>query len=202
MDYEPTGMIVMNQLTEYLALIKTELVSNTSKIEILLADCWEEFSGNEAQGMEGYKLHGRVNDVRWKPPILTFWIERHGGTVLGSSRAERHKWTLNLDKKSASCENVGYRQIRPMQRRLDVRPMAEEIAQLIIDNREDDRLAWKKDGSVIVQIGRIVPDDSAAQTTIGRRKRFRKTLEELLGNAGWRMVRANVYAPPTSERHT
>jgi hypothetical protein len=37
--------------------------------------------------MTGQKLLGRMEEVVWEPPILSFTVERHGGTVQGSSRA-------------------------------------------------------------------------------------------------------------------
>ena len=60
--------------------------------------------------MAGHKLIGRMENVEWHPPILTFLIERHGGTVLGSARAELQRWTVDLDRRTATCERVGHRQ--------------------------------------------------------------------------------------------
>ncbi len=189
----------MKQLLEYLVSIQTGPVSDTAKLEDLLAACWDEFADSEAEGMEAYKLHSRMDNVHWDSPVLTFVIERHGGTVLGSSKAERHKWTLNMDTRTASCEYLGHRQVRPMQPRLDIRPVAEEIVQLIIDHQEDERLKWNNDGSVRVQIGKILPKGSAIKPTLhGRRSRFRQTVDELLRNAGWQKAGPNVYAPPAS----
>ena len=83
----------------------------------------------------------------------------------------------------------------PRQARLDVTPIAKEIAQLIIDRQEDERLKWNKDASVRVQIGMIWPDDSAAsQMVTARRKRLQKALDKLLCAKGWRNIRVNVYA--------
>jgi len=77
----------MKQLLEYLVSIQAGPISDTAQLETLLAACWDEFAGSEAEGMAGYKLHGRVDDVHWDSPVLTFVIERHGETVLGSTRA-------------------------------------------------------------------------------------------------------------------
>jgi hypothetical protein len=63
-------------------------VTDTSELEAILASCWHEFDGANLNGMAGYKLRGRMEDVEWRPPILTFTDGRHGGTVPGSSRAE------------------------------------------------------------------------------------------------------------------
>lgn len=189
----------MKQLLEYLMSIQTGSISDTARLETLLAACWDEFAGSEAEGMAGYKLHDRMHDVHWDAPVLTFVIERHGGTVLGSTRAERHMWTLNMNTRTASCKNMGHRQVRPMQARLNIHPVAEEIVQLIIDHQEDERLKWNKDGSVRIQIGKILPEGSAVKQTLnGRRRRFRQTVDELLRNEGWQRAGLNVYTPPAT----
>ena len=69
----------------------------------LLADCWDEFSGSDETSMTSDKLYGRMEDVEWDPPTLTFRIARHGGTVLGSSREEFVHWNLNLCTMAAVC---------------------------------------------------------------------------------------------------
>jgi hypothetical protein len=122
-------------------------IAGTTDLERLLATCWHEFSGDHG-GMEGRKLLGRMERVEWNPPILSFNIERHGGTVLGSSRAELQQWTLDIDRRTAACEAVSHGQLRPMQRRLDVVPLAEGVARLILDRRGDERLKWNDEGSL------------------------------------------------------
>jgi hypothetical protein len=187
----------MEKLLEYLGSLQPGPVSDTAALEAVLAPCWHMFDGSEAEQMHGGKLRGRMEQVVWKPPILRFVVERHGATVLGSTRAELHHWELNVEKRTALCGPYGFRQVVPMQPRLDVRPMAEEIAQLIIDHQEDERLKWYPDGAVRVHIGKIIPADSAVPRTLeGRRRRFRKAVEELLGEAGWHTIRPNKYGPP------
>jgi hypothetical protein len=143
------------------------------------------------------KLLGRMEDIEWNPPILRFNINRHGATVRKSSRADIYRWDVNIEEVSAHSEKVSYRQIRPKQHRLDVSPLAEEIAKKIIEFQEDDSLKWHDNGSVQVLIGKVIPEaDSPKQTVIGRRKKFRKRLNKLLSDAGWIVVGANVYKPP------
>ena len=130
--------------------------------------------------MAHYKLD-RMENVRWDPPTLAFEVERHGAAAMGSTRAERQQWTLDMDTLTAQHGSVGRRQIRPSQRRLDVRPLAEEVSQLIIQRSEDLRLRWNDDGSVRVLVGEILPKDSAVKQALrGRRKRFWAQLDELL----------------------
>lgn len=189
----------MEQLRDFLMSRQAGPMSRTAQLGRLLTACWNEFSGSEAEGMKAEKLSGRMETVQWESPVLTFIIERHGGTVNGSSRAERHMWTLNVETRTASCKIVGHRQLRPMQRKLYVRPMAKEVAQLIIDRQEDERLKWNKDGSVCVQIGKVLPESSAAEQTLtARRKRFRQALDEQLLNAGWQTTKPNFYTLPAT----
>jgi hypothetical protein len=192
-----TRVDAMHRLLDYLASIHPGPIPNTDELEPLLAACWDEFDGSSVEGMSGHKLHNRIEDAVWRPPILSFTIERHGATVMGSTRAELQHWEIDVEARTATGFESEYRQLYPMQPRLDVRPMAEEIARLIIDQQQDERLKWNKDGSVRVQIGKMLPAGSAVRQTLeDRRKRFRKAVDEIVSEAGWRKIRANVYAPP------
>lgn len=188
----------MNNLLDYLGSIQSGPISNKSELESLLATCWDEFDGSGEESTEDYKLLGRMEDIIWKPPILSFTIERHGATVRGSSRAELHEWEVNVKEKTASCYKGRFRQLQPKQPKLDVGPIAKEIVQLILDCQEDERFKRNKDGSVLIKIGKIIPAGSALKQTLGgRRRRFREKVNELLSNAGWQKVRTNVYSPPS-----
>jgi len=130
----------------------------------------------------------------WNPPQLAFLIERHGGTVMGSSRAEMQHWVVDVDQKMATLEKGGYRQIRPMARRISIAPIVEEIATMIINHQRDDRLNWEGDDRVQVVTGRIFPKGSAVKMTLEyRRKRFRAALRERLEQEGWDEAGRNIY---------
>jgi hypothetical protein len=189
----------IRDLRAFLDSVSPGRVPNPGKLEGLLGQCWDEFDGGEAEGMSGSKLCGRMRNVRWDPPRLSFEIERHGGTVLGSSRAERHHWNLDLVSRTAVYSRVGHRQLRPMAARLDVGPLAAETAACILRRAQDGRLRWRPDGSVQVQIGVILPEMSAArQTLAGRRRRFWATLDDLLAQAEWFRLGPGVYRPPAT----
>jgi hypothetical protein len=127
-----------------------------------------------------------MEQVEWHRPILTFLIERHGGTVLGSTRAELQRWTVDLDRQTATCERTGHRQLSPMARRVDVGPIADEVARKIASGEADDRLRWLGDGRVRVVMVRIFPERSWYKRTVqGRRRRLREALIERLGPKGW-----------------
>lgn len=68
---------------------------------------------------------------------------------------------------------------------LNVKPLAEKVVNEIISDHKDSAwLLWKPDGRVRVRVGDIIPA-TYQQTTIGRRKRFRKELKQQLQEHGW-----------------
>jgi len=157
----------------------------------LLVECWDAFEGTRETNMQPDKLY-RLEKPEWHPPELSFQIERHGATVMGSSRAALYKWIINLETRQASCVNAGHRQLRPMDERLDVKPIARSLAEAIMSGEDDPRLRRNSDGSVRVKIGDVIPETNK-QTTAGRRKRLRTELSVLLREKGWRQLRPNVY---------
>jgi hypothetical protein len=184
----------MDELTGYLKDLDPGPVDQTSHLERLLARVWDDLGGDEA-GMTGDKLIGRMEQAEWTPPKLSFSIERHGGAVLGSTRAECQRWTVDLEKKSATCERTGHRQLSPMATRVDVEPIADEIADKIVNGEPDDRLRWLGDGSVRVEMAKIFPTGSGYKQTVqGRRRRLRDALIERLNPMGWAHLGSNRFA--------
>jgi len=177
----------LTQVRNYLETLTPGNLSDDQRgeLESLLISCWGSLLGSEDGGMSADKLSRRTEGMEWKPPILSFSIERHGGTVLGSIKGEIQGWSIDLDRERASFTIIGHRQLRPSAKPLDVKPLANEIAALIKDGRNDDRLAWKGANKVRVEVGKIIPESFPAQTTSGRRKRFRKVLETVLAPSGW-----------------
>ena len=183
----------LDRLRDLLAQTPPGRIDNIRLLLGLLEPCWGKFAGSGDEAMAPHKLR-RMEAASWNPPRLVFVVERHGGTAMGSSRAELQRWTLDMEKLTAGCEQVGHRQVLPMQARLDVRPLADEIARLIVSRTDDARLKWYDDGRVRLVIGKIIPADSAVKQTLdGRRRRFRNALAGLLEGLGWRVVKANVY---------
>jgi hypothetical protein len=84
-----------------------------SRLSKLLTFCWESFDGSSETSMAAHKIDGRARGFKWKSPILTFEIERHGGTVIGSTRADRQEWTIDVEKRTARPAMIGYRQLTP-----------------------------------------------------------------------------------------
>lgn len=84
----------MEALQELLAALPPGPIPEDIKLDKALAACWDGFRGSDDGGMKDDKLLGRMENVQWQPPILTFTIERHGGTVNGSTRAELQHWEI------------------------------------------------------------------------------------------------------------
>jgi len=184
----------LRALREFLSQCKPGTISNVNELASLLKKCWGQLEGASQGKMAAYKLT-RMEDVEWHPPYLSFRIERHGSAVMGSSRAEMQSWNLNLETQHATFTESRHRQIRPMQPRLDVGPLAYEISMLIVEHEKDRRLKWSGENKVRILIGKILSEQSAVkQTLAGRRRRFRQTLTESLAPYGWIELRPNTYS--------
>ena len=132
----PPGDQFARNLRVLLAHTPPGAIHDTKPLLNVLSVCWDEFAGSGDQAMAPYKLH-RMEQASWNPPLLTFIIERHGGTVMGSTRAELQRWVVDVKAMTAKCDNVSHRQVSPMQRQLDVKPLAEDVARLIVLLHED-----------------------------------------------------------------
>jgi len=183
----------LESLREYLLALPLGPIEDATKCEVLLADAWLELD-TDYGGLSGRKLIGRMEDVKWNPPLLSFTIERHGATKYGSSRAELQDWDVDVDEGTASFGSTRYRQLYKKSPSLKTKPLAEEIRNLIIEFQDSEKLKWSEDKTAVkIVISRIIPDDTAKQTVAGRRKRFRRDLTELLQKHGWAEVRPNYY---------
>jgi hypothetical protein len=163
-------------------------VAEVAALERLLAACWDDLRGDDG-GMAGTKLVSRTEAAVWSPPVLRFRIERHGGTVQGSSRAELQHWEVDAERGTATLVKTGRRQLRPMAARVNVGRVAGEVAAAVRTGRADRRLTWVDRDEVIVRPSAAFPPGSAVKLTLaGRRKRFREAVGKLLLDEGWEMV--------------
>ena len=121
--------------------------------------------------------------------LLFFTLERHGATVRGSTRATLQRWQLNIDTQAVECFDIGQRQVSPRSKSLDLRPIAFELANLIVNKSRDPRLQWSTQGYVRIFTGMII-GDGFKQTIEGRRKRLNKELSVHLNPYGWKRTGA------------
>jgi hypothetical protein len=172
-------------LRRFLAAAGPGHIKDADALIELLAAVWPSLVGADDEAMASRKL-GRMEDPEWRPPLLTFSIERHGAVVLGGTRADLQQWTVNLDTLTASVEGAGRRQLRSLAPRLNVAPIVAETVELVAAGLEDDRLGWSPDRQTVrVRIGKIIPADGFQQTVAGRRKRFRDKLTAAMAASGW-----------------
>jgi hypothetical protein len=188
-----SGRTIMDESTGFLTHLNPGAVTETAHLEGLLAKVWDDLGGVE-HGMTPEKLIGRMEDVEWRPPTLTFVIAPHGGTVLGATRVDIQQWTVDLERKTATCERIGHRQLHPMSNQIDVQPIADEITTRIVAGVTDDRLRWLGDGRVRVEVSNIFPGGSGFKQTVqARRKRLREALIKMLSPKGWVHPGSNTF---------
>lgn len=171
--------------TEALLQYLTGGGTDRSTIEKLLAASWDGLNGDDG-GMAGYKLLNRMENVSWRRPVLSFSIERHGGTVMGSTRAELQHWEVDVEKQTATIVKVGHRQLSPMAERVYIKPLAGELLDAIRSGKKDERLAWIGKDEVILRTSDIFPTGSAWRMTLDGRSRGQRPSERRLGAAGQR----------------
>lgn len=114
--------------------------------------------------------------------------------MLGSTRAEKQHWTLNLERRTADHSQIGFRQLRPSAPRLDVKTLADEVCKAVQEGpKSASRLAsacvvvWANDNELTVFHGKIVVGDYQ-RTVSGRRKRFFADLKTKLKIIGWELI--------------
>jgi hypothetical protein len=186
----------MMNLQEHLAGIPPGDVSDPSVLARLLAANWDEFEGSAEGGMQGYKLLGRIEQVSWQPPILSFVLERHGGTVMGSTRGELQDWEVDVDKQTAVLVKSRHRQLEKMAPRISIKVLAEEFAERILSGEDDERIKRLEDGSVKVVVSTIFPAGSGFQRTVsGRRKRLVEYVGQRFSHDGWVETIGKVFKP-------
>ena len=180
----------LSALRDHMATVPTGPVNEVAEIQARLFDAWDELEGSDDGGMSAYKLLGRVEDVCWEPPTLSFTLERHGGAVLGSVNAELQPWSVDIDNGKASCGVGGKRVVGKRQKPLDIGHIVNEIVDLVVSGKDDTRLKWADDKSrVLIVIGKVLPDDGVPkQTSQGRRNRFARRIREELLKHGWHAV--------------
>jgi hypothetical protein len=182
----------MTELISCLARTRPGVVAETTILEHLLAEAWDHLDGACNGRMEGFKLLGRMEDVHWKPPIVSFSIERH--LVCGSNRAVLQQWAVNLDHNTARITATEERALYPLSLGLSVETAAEQIAQAILNGENDKRVHWGEDGTACVVASWVFPKQSAfARTTGTRRRLLCNHISDLLADHGWKQCGRNRF---------
>lgn len=162
----------------------------------LLMQVWDDLDGGRDHGMQAYKLD-RATGLRWDDPVLTFTIERHGGIVLGSTRAEIQEWNVDLAEATAEASVVGQRQVRARGEAVtsqELHLVACEITAAVAAGANYRLFSYTAKGFVRVHVGEII-GDGPAQTLEGRRKRLRAALVAEMEKIGWVYRGHATYGP-------
>jgi hypothetical protein len=169
-------------------------VPQITELARLLAPTWPDLSGSDAEAMESWKLT-RMEDPVWRPPVLSFGVERHGAIVAGgSTRAEVQTWMVDLDRSEARLGGSTRRQVRPAAPRLDVAPLVAEVVRAVVAGSDDDCLKWSPDRRLVtITVGRIIPAVGFQQTITGRRRRFRERLLADMRSIGWVEIPGEIH---------
>lgn len=163
----------------------------SSALESLLIDAWSSIAGSEETKLVARKLM-RLECLEKRDGKLYFDIERHGGTVHGSTRGEVYTWEVDVDHASATIIKKTHRQLYKADKRLDVGPMAQELADCIIGKLSHPHLKWNENkSSCKLLIGNAIPKTNK-HTTAGRRDRLRYGLNALLLPQGLGVTNRNV----------
>jgi hypothetical protein len=150
-----------------------------------LGPVWPTLAGAGDETMEPWKL-GRMENPVWQPPVLTFVIERHGGSALESTHASLQAWTIDLNWVTAIPATIGYREGLARPAPLRVASLVAEIVRLVVNGLDDRRLKWSIDRQTVdIAVGEIILDDGPKVTVAGRKRRFRVRLKREMAAAGW-----------------
>ena len=148
-----------------------------------LGKIWNKLPGATDEKMEALKL-GRGSGWTWHPPVVSFLIERHGSTVLGSSRALMQEWSLDLDTGAVTWDPAGFRQLSPMNPRFNAKAAAQRIAEALAAGPNSspglEGVRWRDPDTVTVTLNKFFPTNVPQQTAAGRSKRLRESLIELV----------------------
>jgi len=183
---------ILSKLKDILSSIEPGKIADSSKrreIESELMGCWDQLSGSSDQKTYGWKLSGRMESIEWHPPHLHFWIERHGITQYGSSKASMHRWCVDVSNGSVEIVKTAYRQLGPISKRFDAKAAAMMAAELVKNHTDSEGIIWASGGQAVdIKVQHFIPE-GVGQTVIGRRKRFRTALQQVMAELGWKEAR-------------
>lgn len=187
-------MTAVHDLRAFLNTNGPGRVQDKTSLIDLLGAAWPTLSGCDQGSMHARKL-ARLESPVWDPPRLSFTLERHGGTVLGSTRADPQRWTVDLETRTAESETAGHRQLEPMAERVDLVNMARGIADAADTGKPHSAVEWTDKNHVRVRVGILFPKNGGFRMTQdSRRRTLRRYLAEEFGGRGWIQDGRDTYA--------
>jgi len=179
-------MCSIDQLREFVeGLQEGEITDPRTNTEVrgFLYECWKSLHGSNVQNTTPEKVC-RLESLNWNPPILSFILERHGGTVNGSTRGELHHWEVDLKNGCAHISKIGHRQLAPKAPCWSAKSAAEEVSKKIIALEDDPRLVWNNERTEVWIPLRTFIHGKFQRTIFSRRHRFLEHLRKFLMTAG------------------
>jgi hypothetical protein len=174
----------MKSLIAFLKSMPPGAITDSTNLQKILGKCWLEFAGCDSEGMHADRL-ALMQEVQWSPPLLKFTLRLFGGSVKGSLRAEVQRWIVDVEKKTAGADCSAYPQPVEKSPPFYVNPVADELAQSIIQGDQNRWLMWSANGNVQILHGRILHGGNQ-KTLEGRLRRLNKALELRLTPKGWK----------------
>jgi hypothetical protein len=101
---------------------------------------------------------------------------------------------VNIDALTATIVEIRRRQVWPMAPRVAIKPIAEEVAQALLEGKADPRLRWHKN-KVKVLAAVIFPMRTGfnKMTVQGQRRQLWRYLENILKPHGWVKEPGNIF---------
>ncbi len=144
--------------------------------------------GSDDQNTWANKLHRLERPTIEQDGCITFQLERHGGTVNGSTRAHLHTWQVNLTKKTATITRHGHRQLQAT-KRWDYKTAAHEILAVVEAGQQHQAVSWIKEFTHFqLTLNKVVPG-GAQQTVTSRNRRFKEFFIKEAADQGWTCVK-------------
>lgn len=177
----------LHKLASELTRLPVGPISDEGTVRSLLYDAWDDLFITNHGGFERSKHIGRAVNLTWDPPCLTFDIERHGGFVQGSSRADIQSWRVDVQGNSATYVCSRSRQMRSASPRMDMEPIVAKVKASISEKSDDPSITWldEERSRFKLNIAQIIPNKGPTETVRARRKRLIRDLEKVLGAVGW-----------------
>jgi len=147
-----------------------------------------------------HKLTSReLENLREVDGCICFSLERHGGTVRGSTNAEVHHWVVDPIARTRWIERTTRRRLAPPASRMNTDEVVSRMLVAIRD-RTQGVIVVMADSRLRLEIDQFVPSEGPRQTVTQRRKRVRTALNDELSKIGlevtpWWVVRQIARAP-------
>jgi hypothetical protein len=151
------------------------------------------WNGDQGTKMATHKL-SRMENANWSHPVLSFDVERHGATVMGSVHAEVQHWIVNVDAETIEQVGSQQRRLKPSAPPFDVTKPAKECARIVVDGGEHPGITRLPNGTVRVSAAPFLPAGNK-QTLQARVKRFTAALRAELEARGWSGGQGGVWRP-------